>query len=62
MKSMQINEYLEDSDSDFDDHKSVTSQNIDQYKQNWDVNLRKYNNAQNIRKEKFKKKDEYEHI
>ena len=43
MKEMKINEYLSDTQSDFDEHNSVASDNLEQYADAWKVNMKKYN-------------------
>jgi len=43
MKEMKINEYLSDTQSDFDEHKSVMSDNLEQYEDDWKANMKKYN-------------------
>jgi hypothetical protein len=43
MKEMKINEYLSDTQSDFDEHNSVASDNLEQYADAWKANMKKYN-------------------
>jgi hypothetical protein len=43
MKTMKLNEYLSDTQSDFDEHKSVASENVKKYENMWKANMRKYN-------------------
>lgn len=49
MKEMKINEYLSDTQSDFDDHSSVASENLEQYEEDWKANMKKYNKIKSKR-------------
>ena len=49
MKEMKINEYLSDTQSDFDEHSSVASANLEQYEEDWKANMKKYNKIKSKR-------------
>ena len=63
MEKMQINKYLSESDSDFDDHKSITPKHIESYKEQWDNDMRKYQNKHDLYGSKTtNQNNEYEYV